>query len=192
MAAARNNRLLWIVLALTLAATLWLAMGEQQDTEPLVSPRRSAASLAGIARSPAAGDVAGGVTGHAQLDAQSESWALPRRAQINAVPGSLFSDSPSASVAARQASAAAAAPEMPALPFIYAGKLKQDGHYAVFLLAAERSLAVHEGEVLEGVWRIRSIRPPRMTVRYLPLQQDAVMEIGSAYQDGNISPGERH
>lgn len=184
MAAARNNRLLWGMLALTLVATLWLAMGDDQQAEILVSPRRSAASVPGITNVPAA---SGG-----ERNAASEAWALPRRAKIIAVPGSLFGNNASALIAAKQASAAAAAPEMPALPFIYAGKLQQDGRYAVFLLAGERSLAVHEGEVLEGVWRIRSIRPPRMTLRYLPLQQDAVMDIGSAYQDGNTSPGERN
>lgn len=67
----------------------------------------------------------------------------------------------------------------PANPFIFAGKLVDDGKIIVFLMNAQKNYSVVTGDILEGVWQVRSIAPPMMTIRYLPLKIDTQLPIGA-------------
>lgn len=172
MAAARKRRWLWLALAATLGASVWMALHDPSPDQALVVPRTRTATAVPALR-------------QAEAAASLPSLALdaPRRAQITRQPQPLFS---SQAVEAERLAAAsqAAVAEMPALPFSYAGKLLDGGRYTVFLLAGERSLAVHAGDVLEQTWKVKAIRPPGMTLVYLPLKRQTVMDIGSAMNLG--------
>ena len=67
----------------------------------------------------------------------------------------------------------------PANPFIFAGKLVDNGKIMVFLMNAEKNYSVVTGDILEEVWQVRSIVPPMMTIRYLPLKIDTQLPIGA-------------
>ncbi|MFA5240854.1 MAG: hypothetical protein WC392_00600 [Sulfuricella sp.] len=72
-----------------------------------------------------------------------------------------------------------APPSPPPVPFVYLGKMLEDGKALVFLGKQERNLVVREGDVIEGTYRVESILPPVMTLTYLPLNMQQTFPIGA-------------
>ena len=70
-------------------------------------------------------------------------------------------------------------PAPPPLPFVYLGKMLEDGKALVFLNKQERNLVIREGDVIEGTYRVDSILPPVMTLTYLPLNMKQTFPIGA-------------
>ena len=72
-----------------------------------------------------------------------------------------------------------APPSAPPLPYAYRGKLAEEGEkVAVFLTKQGRSYVVREGEVIDKVYRVEEVRPPVMTLTYLPLNIKQSIPIG--------------
>jgi len=175
----KKNSTLWIALAGTLAATAWVAVNDKSEPEALIPKTRKAfvAEAAGWAdvASPRVRELSSSkVEGKDSL-----SLTGLQRTPITREPLPLFS-ADSSGLADPHKDQPTLLPEMPSLPFIYAGKLIDSGSYTVFLLAGERNLAVHKGDVVDEVWRVKDIRPPRMIFKYLPLKLEAVMDIGES------------
>jgi len=70
-------------------------------------------------------------------------------------------------------------PTAPPLPFEYLGKKSEDGKWEVFLARGEQTLIVQEKSDIDGTYRVVSIKPPTMTLTYLPLKQVQTLTIGS-------------
>jgi len=75
---------------------------------------------------------------------------------------------------------ASAPPVAPALPFTYLGKKLDDAKWEVWLAIGDQTLYVREGSVVEHDYAVNSIRPPLLTLTYLPLKQMQTMTIGGA------------
>jgi hypothetical protein len=72
-----------------------------------------------------------------------------------------------------------ASPAAPPLPFVYTGKLAEEGEKAVIVLTREnRSYTVSEGDVLDNTYRVDEISAPVMTLTYLPLNIKQTIRIG--------------
>lgn len=71
------------------------------------------------------------------------------------------------------------APTAPPMPFLYVGKKFEDGVYEVYLTLGEKTYAVKNDDVLENIYRIDSIKPPILTLTYLPLNQTQSLQIGA-------------
>jgi hypothetical protein len=69
-------------------------------------------------------------------------------------------------------------PIAPILPFTYIGKLGESGQYTVFVSARGKNYAVKAGETVAQLYRIEEIRPPLMTVTYLPMNIKQTLPIG--------------
>jgi hypothetical protein len=69
-------------------------------------------------------------------------------------------------------------PTAPPLPFAYLGKKLEGGAWEVYLGQGEKTFVVREGQVLEGQYRVESIKPPQMGLMYLPLGQAQNLSIG--------------
>lgn len=69
-------------------------------------------------------------------------------------------------------------PTAPPLPFVYLGKKLEAGQWEAYLGRGEEVFIVREGMTLTGLYRILEIRPPTMTLLYLPLQQSQTIPIG--------------
>lgn len=69
-------------------------------------------------------------------------------------------------------------PMAPPLPFVYVGKKQEGGHWEVYLGQGEKTFVVREGQMLEGQYRVDSIKPPQMELVYLPLGQSQNLSIG--------------
>jgi hypothetical protein len=75
----------------------------------------------------------------------------------------------------------AAPPSAPPLPFVYMGKLAEEGEKIVVLLTKQdRSYAVREGDVLDNAYRVDEIRAPVMILTYLPLNIKQTIQIGES------------
>jgi len=66
----------------------------------------------------------------------------------------------------------------PRLPFTVLGKMLEDGAWQVFLGRDERILVVKTLDTIDNAYRVDEIRPPVMTLTYLPLQQRQLVAIG--------------
>lgn len=92
----------------------------------------------------------------------------------------LFSQRSWAPAPSRAAPAPAPAPPpmAPAMPFLYLGKKLEEGRWEVYLGQGEKTYVVRVGMVLEGQYRVDSIKPPQMEMTYLPLGQVQGLSIG--------------
>lgn len=162
----KKNNILWMALAATLMATAWAFINDQQEPEMRIPNTRKAKiavsrHLAGVTESQAVIDVLSG-------------W---QRVKIERDPLPLFSASAIA-LAGEHQEQPTNPPQMPTLPFIYAGKLFDGAVFTVFLISGEKTLTVQKGDVVDEVWRVSEIRPPKMIFKYLPLKLETVMDIG--------------
>jgi hypothetical protein len=69
-------------------------------------------------------------------------------------------------------------PTAPPLPFTFIGKSLQDGTWEIYLARGDRTYSVRDNTVIDGVYRVDAIRPPVLTLTYLPLNQVQQLNIG--------------
>ena len=69
-------------------------------------------------------------------------------------------------------------PSAPPLPFTFIGKSLQDGVWQVYLARGDRAYLVREKEVIDGTYRVDAIKPPVLTLTYLPLDKVQQLNIG--------------
>jgi hypothetical protein len=69
-------------------------------------------------------------------------------------------------------------PSAPPLPFTFIGKSLQDGVWQVYLARGERTYLVRDKEVIDGTYRVDAIKPPVLTLTYLPLDKVQQLNIG--------------
>ena len=76
--------------------------------------------------------------------------------------------------AAANAVIVAPPPSAPPLPFVYMGKLMSDDERQIFLLQGERNLIVHEGDVIDAIYRVEKLSDAGVTFVHLPtgIRQD--------------------
>ena len=66
----------------------------------------------------------------------------------------------------------------PPLPFKVVGKKSEDGAWHVFLAKEDRIFIVKAGDTLDNAYRVEAIKPPVMTLTYVPLNQQQTLAIG--------------
>ena len=69
-------------------------------------------------------------------------------------------------------------PTAPAIPFTFLGKKLEDAKWEVYLSRGDTTIIVSESTVVDATYRIDSIKPPNLTMTYLPLNQTQVLPIG--------------
>lgn len=73
-----------------------------------------------------------------------------------------------------------ATPTAPALPFRVMGRYEESGKSIVFLLQADQSWVVREGDTFAETYKVERIASNAIHLRYLPLNEVQVLEIGAA------------
>lgn len=68
----------------------------------------------------------------------------------------------------------------PPLPFTYLGKKYEIGQWEVFLGSGDQTFIVQEGSTVNEQYHIDAIKPPTLTLTYLPLNQVQTLPIGGA------------
>lgn len=69
-------------------------------------------------------------------------------------------------------------PAAPPLPFTYIGKKLEGGAWEVYLARGDQTVIVNMQSVIDGTYRVDSIRPPQLVLTYLPLNQQQTLTIG--------------
>jgi hypothetical protein len=69
-------------------------------------------------------------------------------------------------------------PTAPPLPFAFIGKKLEDNTWEVYLSRGDSTFIVREASVIEQQYRIDAIKPPTLTLTYLPLNQVQSLNIG--------------
>lgn len=69
-------------------------------------------------------------------------------------------------------------PSAPPLPFIYLGKMVEDGKPTVFIANQDRNYTVKEGDVIDSTYRVDAIKGALMELTYIPLDMKQTMQIG--------------
>lgn len=70
-------------------------------------------------------------------------------------------------------------PEPPPLPYTYLGMLGDGDRTTLFLAQGEHDVAVREGDVVDGVWRLDHVDAQRAQFTYLPLQKPRSLNLGT-------------
>ena len=160
--------MLWILLIMTLAACIYVAKQEDSadlDEEIVVLSNAESKHSSRIENS-------------TKQTLATQASALLLRPRLTDEPINIFSAYiPQAE--ANQKKTETTAEAAPANPFIFAGKLVDNGKIIVFLMDAQANYSVVTGDILAEVWQVRSITPPMMTIRYLPLKVDMQLQIGA-------------
>jgi len=74
-----------------------------------------------------------------------------------------------------------APPSAPPMPYVYIGKLAEQGEKVIILLTRQnRSYTAREGDVLDNTYHVDEIRAPVMTLTYLPLNIKQTIQIGES------------
>jgi hypothetical protein len=73
-----------------------------------------------------------------------------------------------------------APPAAPPLPFTYLGKKAEDGTWEVYLARGDKTYIVREHSVIDPMYRVDAIKPPTLSVTYMPLNEIQVLTIGDA------------
>ena len=71
-------------------------------------------------------------------------------------------------------------PVAPPLPYTVLGKKLEDGAWQVFLRRDDQILVVKTLDTIDGAYRVEEIRPPVMTLTYLPMKSRQTLPIGGA------------
>ena len=69
-------------------------------------------------------------------------------------------------------------PTAPPLPFTYLGKKLEDGAWEVYLARNDKTFIVNAQTIIEGTYRVDAIKPPTLSLTYLPLNQVQTLTIG--------------
>jgi len=68
---------------------------------------------------------------------------------------------------------------VPPLPFTYLGKKFENGKWEIFLAIGEKTYFVREGSVIDSTYVVNAIRPPTMTLTFLPMKEMQTLSIGA-------------
>lgn len=165
----------WLALLLTLAATVWVSKQETAD-ELVTAPDKNEAVL-NSERKVYRTQQNAGLAKQDQHPMTMDADNFTPRPPDNDAAKNIFT--PFIAVQSNPELDVAQANISPANPFVYAGKIVEDGALVVFLIDGEKSHAVKSGDVIEDTWKIKSITPPTMTLKYIPLKVEMQMEIGA-------------
>ncbi len=70
-------------------------------------------------------------------------------------------------------------PSAPPMPFTYLGKAQAGDTWEVYLARGDKTFIVHDNSVVDDVYRVESIKPPRLSLIYIPLNQQQSLDIGA-------------
>jgi hypothetical protein len=66
------------------------------------------------------------------------------------------------------------------LPYTFLGQKLEDGAWEVYLAHGDQTFIVHEKSMIEDIYQVESIKPPTLTLTYMPLKQTQTLTIGGA------------
>jgi hypothetical protein len=167
----------WALIALApvvIFAAVSANQGDGDSAEPVAAATRTPKTKAEAGRVADAGDLDlsqrlreanAGETANAF---ESKSWYVPPPPPPPPPPGPVRPPPPPP------------APVAPPLPFTYLGRYDDSVKAVIYLVRGDRVLLVHEGDVIEGTYRVEGIVGTTLSLTYLPLKIRQSLDIGHA------------
>jgi hypothetical protein len=154
--------------ALVLATAASMVVGREKAAPEVVqATTRPAPTRAGPAPSP-------------EIDlAKLERGTLAAPGNDPFAPKS-FAPPPAPAPLAHTPAAAPEAPSAPPLPFVYAGKVTQDGKTEVYVTRNDELIVIAPGENIDAQYRVDAISASSIRFTYLPLKTVQSLELGVA------------
>lgn len=117
----------------------------------------------------------------AVVEKSTERW-IKKRVWITEKSSNLFPSKikplPPPIVLAPQVPLPPPKPITPPLPFVYIGKVIEDGKPTVFVSKQQQNYLLKGGEIIEGTYRVDKVESGRLVFTYLPLETEQVMTFG--------------
>lgn len=183
-----RHLLLALALTLTLSATFWPLQEEEnaEDLRPVRPPRPAQPALA-----PAVSPEQRLTHDDRRHDSPNNTRNNARNnTQDNAADAATTADTLHANLFPAQTWQPPAPPRplpqeetppepqpMPEVPYTYLGRWQEDGKEVTYLLRQERLQAITPGMLLDHVWQVQKIERERITLLYLPRQQEAELRL---------------
>jgi len=165
----RNKSILLYVILLATVLAVIFAPPVQEPVEPSHSPN---------AYIPENNKTASSINMFAHSTAPVDRFMPQKRTGLQDAPGDLFVvDRPPTPTTTSNRTAPPPKPVPPPLPFTYMGKMDENGELTVFLTKGDVPYVAKVGSVLDGQYRVESIRPPVVEFTYIPLGQKQMMNI---------------
>ena len=149
--------------ALVLAAAASMVAGRERPAPEIVEA--TSARPARAAAAPAASDIDLTKLERAALAAPGNDPFAPKS----------FAPPPPAPVA--HVSAPPQPPSAPPLPFVYAGKVTQDGKTEVYVTRGDNLISIAPGENIDGEYRVDAVTASSIRFTYLPLKTVQSLEL---------------
>lgn len=164
---------IWLALLFTLGACYWVTIIESAQ-EIVANENITTPSTQNHAYQHASKKIDSGLSSR-----RNEDKLVLRSADLT-TPSNMFSTFEIAE-AVTLASAENQAPSLPTNPYIYAGKITENGDWTVFLTDGTKNFAVNTGDYLESGWRVLGIKQTQLTLMYQPLKHVITLDIGAAF-----------
>ncbi|THK41208.1 hypothetical protein E8Q33_08800 [Methylophaga sp. SB9B] len=156
-----KNNLLWIGLAITLLL-VYLVEQQEEDVDAVEVIAPASVQVQPLQTT--------------QTDTTDEDIQL--RKPIIETPRNLF-EIPRVAEPEMTVDPMPVAPASPVNPYIYVGKLIEDGEMRVFLTNGQKNYVVKTGDTLEDTWQVKSIESTEMILFNLPTQTQVSVQIGA-------------
>lgn len=156
-----------------------LAFGDKNPPDQVVEAAPHASTSAAPVADPIAAPNAASIVSIAALRPRADLFVSAGGERHELFGGKPWAP-PLPSAAPAQAEVPPLPPMAPSIPFTYLGKKSADGTWEVYLARGDETLIVHEQTVIDATYRVDAIKPPSMTLVYLPLKLVQTLNIGSA------------
>lgn len=157
---------LWVVLACTLAATYWTSQQDDMQEPSMHLDTNISASVLTAKNSNSL---------KSKIVISDANTTTAQREEILEIPSNLFSTF----TTTENLPAVGITEQVVVNPFVYAGKLVDEGKVTVFLIEGDKSHAVKVGNIIEELWKVKSIAPPIMVLKNLSTKIEVQIEIGA-------------
>lgn len=165
---AKMRSILLSVALIATVAAVFMVPSSEPDTPSVVSPTTHRSAF--------------------RHDTQSPELRIPEAIVIR--PGGaphenpFFKPVPVVAVSLKSITAPAEPPQIkaapPPLPYVYLGRMEDDGKIIIFLGKGSDSLSVHIGETVDGAYLVQEMNEKSITLVYLPLDVKQMLMIGDS------------
>lgn len=162
-----KSNVIWMALALTLVASIWASKQESPVDDIVVMQPK-------IKRHALAINTTSSVT-----NSLVNKPITMQRVVIDDSPQNIFTSLVNESALVAESAVLQPEPQ-PVNPFIYAGKIVDEGNVMIFLTEGSNNYSVKAGDYIDDLWQVLSIAPPLMTIQYVPRKIKMQMQIGVA------------
>jgi hypothetical protein len=162
----RRHLILGIAFTATLVASLWVGSAENQEGLVEVIDRVPTQEVSQHASENAA--AIAGISRNWDIDPDKDLFQVALKPM------------PKVEIPVQPVVVAPPPPSAPPLPFTYIGKMVEENKIIVFVAKTDKHYSLKGGEIIEGLYAVKTIEPQKVVFNYIPLSIEQTLNIGGA------------